>query len=143
MSKEGQLSGSLPEKLLELFNGKLLIAHMATRRPDGHLSVVPVGAVIHEGQLRVSSPTRTRKISNLQRDPHIALCITQPDDYTRYTMVRGTAELAEDVDRTFVDWLARTHMGVEEYPYEPRKVSRTIITIRPHRIVMPKVHGQH
>jgi len=67
--------------------------------------------------------------------------VTDPDDPTRYAMIRGTAELADDGGREFIDWLARTHMGCDAYPYESRDVARTVITIRPEKFVMPKVHG--
>ncbi len=56
-------------------------------------------------------------------------------------MVRGTAEVEDDAGRAFVDWMARTYMGCDEYPYEPRRVRRVVITIRADQFVMPKVHG--
>lgn len=126
----------LPDEVVELFDGSLRIAHMSTVRADGSPSVVPVGVMIHDGRLRISSRTGTRKIRNLQRDPRICLCITDSDNPDHYVMIRGTADLADDTDRAFVDWLARTHMGRDEYPYEPRDVARTVVTIRPERFVV-------
>jgi hypothetical protein len=67
--------------------------------------------------------------------------VTHPEDPTRYVTIRGTADLTDDTDRAFVTWMARTHMGVDEYPYEPRDVARTVITIQPERFSMPEVHG--
>ncbi|HXY26954.1 MAG TPA: pyridoxamine 5'-phosphate oxidase family protein, partial [Acidimicrobiales bacterium] len=84
---------------------------------------------------------RRQKVRNLERDPRIAVCVPDPDDGRRYVEIRGTAELADDTDRSFVDWMARTYMGRDEYPYEPRDVPRTVITVRPERVSMPKVHG--
>lgn len=133
----------IPDKVVSFFDGKLQIAHMATKRPDDHLAVVPIGVVIHEGQLRISSPAATFKVRNLRSDPHIALCIADPKNPARYIMVRGTAEVADDVGRAFVDWLARTHMGEESFPYESRDVARVVITVRPEQFVMPKVHGSN
>ncbi len=126
----------IPEHVVDMFGGRLLIGHMSTVRPDGQPSVVPVGVMIHEGRLRISSRTATKKIRNLQRDPHISLCLTDLDDLDHYVTIRGTAKLDEDTERVFVDWLARTHMGCDEYPYEPRDVPRTVITIRPERFVI-------
>jgi PPOX class probable F420-dependent enzyme len=131
----------IPLEVLDLFDGHLRVGFMSTVRPDGHVSVVPVGVMIHEGRLRISSRSDTKKIRNLERDPHICICVTDPDDPRHYVAVRGTAELTADTDRAFVDWLARTHMGQDEYPYESREVARTVITIRPERFVMPTVHG--
>jgi PPOX class probable F420-dependent enzyme len=126
----------IPEQVLQLFGGSLRIGYMSSVRPDGCPAVVPVGIMIHDGKLRISSATATRKIRNLQRNPNISVCVTDPDDFGRYLTIGGTAELDDDTDRAFVDWLARTHMGRDEYPYEPRTVARTVITIRPERFVM-------
>jgi PPOX class probable F420-dependent enzyme len=126
----------IPEHVVDMFDGRLLIGHMSTVRPDGQPSVVPVGVMIHDGRLRISSRTATKKIRNLQRDPHISLCLTDLDDLDHYVTIRGTAKLDEDTDRVFVDWLARTHMGCDKYPYEPPDVPRTVITIRPERFVI-------
>jgi PPOX class probable F420-dependent enzyme len=126
----------LPEPVLKLFDGSLRIGYLATVRPDGYPFVVPVGIMIHEGQLRVSSRTATKKIWNLERDSRVSVCVTDPENLDYFIAIRGTVELAEDTDRVFVDWLARTYMGSEEYPYEPRDVPRTVITIRPERFVV-------
>jgi len=131
----------IPEEVRAFFDNSLRIGYMATVRSDASLSVVPVGIMIHDGELRISSPTATKKVRNLRSNPHVTVCVTDPTDSTHYLTIRGTAELTDDTDRAFVDWMARTHMGRDEYPYEPRRVARTIITIRPDRFVMPKVHG--
>ena len=131
----------IPNEVLELFDGRLRIGYVSTVRPDGNLSVVPVGVMIHDGKLRISSRSDTKKIRNLRHNSHIGVCVTDPSDARRYVMISGTAEIADDTDRAFVDWMARTHMGQDEYPYEPRDVARKVITIRPERFVMPKVHG--
>lgn len=131
----------IPEPVLELFDGSLRIGYMGTVRPDGHLSVVPVGVMVHEGKLRISTPSPTHKVANLRRDPHVCICVPDPKDHRHYVTIRGTAELSDDSDRAFVDWMARTHMNREEYPYEPRGVARTVITVRPVKFVIPTVHG--
>jgi PPOX class probable F420-dependent enzyme len=132
---------SIPQEVLDLFDGRLRIGYVSTARPDGNLSVVPVGVMLQDSKIRISSRTKTNKVRNLKANPHIAVCVTDPEDPRRYAMITGAAELADDVDRVFVDWLARTHMGHDEYPYEGRDVPRTVITIRPERFTMPVVHG--
>jgi PPOX class probable F420-dependent enzyme len=126
----------LPEPVVKLFDGSLRIGYLSTVRPDGYPFVVPVGIMIHEGRLRISSRTATKKIWNLERDARVSVCVTDPDNLDYFIAIRGTVELAEDTDRVFVDWLARTHMGCDEYPYEQRDVPRTVITIRPERFVI-------
>jgi PPOX class probable F420-dependent enzyme len=127
---------AIPEEALRLLGGGLRIGYIATARPDGHLSVVPVAVVLRNGLMRISSPAETFKIRNLRTDPHIAVCVPDPADGRRYLMIRGTAELSDDTDCEFLDWLARTHMGLAKYPRETPAVSRMVITIRPERFVM-------
>ena len=141
MSDQERAALPIPDEVLRLFDGKLRMGYMATRRPDGHLSVVPLGVMIHDGMVRISSPSDTFKMRNLRHDPHIAVCMPNPDDPRRYLMIRGIAELADDTDREFLNWLARTHMGLDEYPRETPEIARTVITIKAVRFVMGGVHG--
>jgi PPOX class probable F420-dependent enzyme len=114
---------------------------MATARPDGQLSVVPVGIVREGDLLKISTPTRTKKVRNLQRDARITVCIPDPERGAAYVEIRGVAELTDDTDRAFIDWIAREYMGADEYPHEPRTVGRTIITVHAEHVSMPPVHG--
>jgi PPOX class probable F420-dependent enzyme len=133
----------IPDEALRLFGGKLRMGYVATARPDGHLSVVPVAVAIRDGMVRISSPASTRKIGNLRQNPHIAVCVPDPENGRRYLMIRGTAELTEDADCEFLDWMARTHMGLVEYPREEPEISRMVITIRPERFVMGGTFEDH
>jgi PPOX class probable F420-dependent enzyme len=134
---------AIPEEALALFDGKLRMGYVATARPDGHLSVVPVAVVVRDGLVRISSPAPTRKIGNLGQNPHIAVCVPDPADGRRYLMIRGTAEVTEDTDREFLDWMVRTHMGLAEFPRETPEVARMVITIRPERFVIGGTFGNH
>ena len=128
----------IPDRVLRLFDGKLRMGYLATVRPDDHLAVVPVGVMIHDGKVRISSPTETFKVRNLRNDPHIAVCIPHPDDPRHYLMIRGTAALADDTDREFLNWLAREHMGLDGHP--DTRTARTIITVLPERFVFAGTH---
>ena len=133
----------IPDEALRLFDGKLRMGYVATARRDGHLSVVPVAVVIRDGTVRISSPAPTRKIGNLRQNPRIAVCVPDPEDGRRYLMIRGTAEVAEDTDREFLDWMARTHMGLAEFPREEPAIPRMVITIRAERFVMGGTFEDH
>jgi PPOX class probable F420-dependent enzyme len=130
----------LPERARALLTG-IRVGYMATQRPDGRMSVVPVGVVRDGDVLKISTPSWTYKVRNLQRDPRITVCIPDPGRPTDYVEVRGVAELADDTDRAFIDWIAREFMHEDAYPHEPRTVRRTVITVHPEHISMPEVHG--
>jgi len=130
----------IPDEVLRHFDGKLRMGYVATARPDAHLVVVPAGVMLHEGRVKISSPTDTFKIRNLRQDPHIVVCVPDPDDPRRYLMIRGIADLADDAGRQFLDWLARTHMGLDSYPEEPPGIPRSVITILPERFIFAGTH---
>jgi PPOX class probable F420-dependent enzyme len=133
----------IPDEALALFGGKLRMGYVATARSDGHLAVVPVAVVIRDGLVRISAPAASRKIGNLKGNPHIAVCVPDPGDGRRYLMIRGTAEVAEDEGREFLDWMARTHMGLAEFPREEPEIARVVITIRRVRFVIAGTFEDH
>jgi PPOX class probable F420-dependent enzyme len=117
------------------------IGYMATMRPDGRMSVVPV-AVIYDGEaVRITSVKARRKIRNLEQDPRITVCVPHPENSQAYVEIRGTAELADDTDRSFVNAMAKDWMGMDEYPYDQPGDERVTITVHPEVVSMPKVHG--
>lgn len=140
MPADQSKASPIPAEVLRHFDDKLRMGYLATARPDGHLAVVPVGVMIRDGMVRISSPSDTYKVRNLKHDPHIAVCIPEPENPRRYLMIRGVAELEVDSDKAFLNWLARTHMGMDSYP-EPIEQPRTIITITNARFVMAGTHG--
>src|SRR5512139_2679785 len=94
------------------------IGHLATIRPDGRLSVNPVAVMWDGVHVRVSTLKSRQKYRNLQRDPRVAISIPHRDDTNRYIEIRGTAELADDADRSFVKSMARAYMGADDYPFD-------------------------
>lgn len=103
--------------------------HLATIRPDGQLSVNPV-AVMWDGALvRVSTLKSRQKYRNLSNDSRVAISIPHRDNPQYYMEIRGTAELTDDTNRSFVNSLARAHMGVDEYPFDRPGDERVVITI--------------
>jgi PPOX class probable F420-dependent enzyme len=119
----------------------LPLGYLATIRPDGGLSVVPVGVVLDRDVLRISTPARTYKVRNLERDPRVTVCIPDPEDARQYVQIRGTAELVDDLDRSFINWIAREFLGADEYPYEPTRVRRKIIVVHPERVSVSRAQS--
>ena len=108
--------------------------HLATLRPDGRLSVNPV-AVMWDGEhVRVSTLKSRKKYRNLKKDPRVAISIPHRNDPSRYVEIRGSAELSDDADRSFVNSMARHYMGVDEYPYDRPGDERVTITIHAEQV---------
>ena len=132
---------AIPAGAREIFNGMMRVGYMSTMRPDGRMSVVPVGVVLDGDELKISTLSDRKKVRNLEHDSRITVCVPDPDNPRRYVEIRGVAELADDVGREYIDSFARKYMGVDKYQYDPPGAARTTITVRAERVSMPKVHG--
>jgi PPOX class probable F420-dependent enzyme len=131
---------SIPSRAADILASKP-IGYLSTQRPDGRMSVVPV-AVIWDGQtVRISTVKSTKKVRNLRLDPRLTLCVPHPSNPQQYVELRGTADIADDTDRSFVNAMARDWMGLEEYPYDRPGDDRVIITLRVEAVSSPAVHG--
>ena len=63
----------IPDEVVRLFDGRMLLCYVASARPDRELAIVPMGVVIHDGLIRISTHTDSWKVRNLGQDPHIAV----------------------------------------------------------------------
>ena len=113
--------------------------HLASIRPDGRLSVNPVGLMWDGEHVRVSTLKSRKKYRNLQRDPRVAISIPHRKDPSRYVEIRGIAELTDDTDRSFVNSMTRHYMGVDEYPFDKPGDKRVIITIHAEQVSAPEL----
>ena len=114
-------------------------AHMATLRPDGRLSVTPVSPIFDGEYVRISTVKSRQKYRNLLADPRIAISIPHRNNPNRYVEIRGIAELTDDVDRSFVNSIARHYMNVDVYPFDKPGDERVTITIHAEQVSSPDI----
>jgi PPOX class probable F420-dependent enzyme len=72
-----------------------LYGHLATARPDGSVQVSPMWFDWDGELLRFAHTTKRQKYRNVQRNPRVAMSISDPDDPYRYLEVRGDVERIE------------------------------------------------
>jgi PPOX class probable F420-dependent enzyme len=87
------------------------------------------------GQLLVSTLSGRQKHRNLQRNPRLAVCITDPGNPYRYIEIRGTALSEPDEDHRLANSLAKKYMDLEELPQEMMGEGRVVIRINPEHVV--------
>jgi PPOX class probable F420-dependent enzyme len=125
--------GLTPEQVALL--EKPALAHLATLMPDGSPQVSPVW-IDTDGEAVLMNSLRGRlKVRNIERDPRIAVSLTDPDDALRPLLVRGTAELIDEGAREHIDRLSRKYLGVD-YPYLRPGDRRVIIRLRPEHVTL-------
>jgi PPOX class probable F420-dependent enzyme len=115
------------------------IAFMTTMRPDGRMSTNPVSMLYDGKRLRVSTVRSRKKVRNLVADERVTLCVVQPGNLNRYVEIRGRGVVEPDVDRAFINEIARVYMGVDEYPFDAPGDERVVVTVIPEQVSAPLV----
>ncbi|MEO7020648.1 MAG: PPOX class F420-dependent oxidoreductase [Ktedonobacteraceae bacterium] len=103
----------IPQKELGILASKSL-AHIATIGPKHEPQSTPVWFDWDGTYVRVSQTKTRQKYHNVQRDPHVALSITDPGNPYHYLEVRGkVVRIEEDTNNQFINSLAKKYMGVD------------------------------
>jgi hypothetical protein len=132
------VTAAIPAHLHDIFEDKPT-GYLGCMRPDGSISITPVGLLFDGMHVRVSTTTDRRKYRNLLRDPRITLCVPHRNNPNRYVEIRGRAEITLDEDRAFVNQLARAYMDVDVYPFDRPWQERVVITIVADRVSSPEI----
>lgn len=108
-----------------------VVAHIATLLPDGAPHSVPVWVGVEGEELAVFMEEGSRKDRNLQRDPRIALSVTDPEEPLSMAEVRGRVarRLTGEAAQELVDRIALKYTGE---PYDIRSGMAAFL-IRPER----------
>jgi PPOX class probable F420-dependent enzyme len=122
---------TIPEGYKDLLESKAL-AHVATIGPSGEPQVNPVWFGWDGKHIKFSQTKTRQKTKNLQRNPHVALSIVDPENPYRYLEIRGkVVRVDEDPDKGFIDEMANKYMGVEKYPWNQPGDERIIMVVEP------------
>ena len=102
-------------------------AHLAALGPDGAPQSSPMWFLWDEEHLKFTTTPTRRKYQHMQRDPRVAVSLTDVDDPYTYAELRGVVEQTEEVPTgAFYDTLAK-HYGV---PWGYRGDQRVIVYMK-------------
>jgi PPOX class probable F420-dependent enzyme len=102
----------LPTDVRELFEGANY-AHLATLMPDGSPQSVPVWTGIEGGRVVFFTQPASQKARNVDRDPRVAISITDRDNPYRTGRVRGRVVSTREGDAALevMDRLSNKYTG--------------------------------
>jgi PPOX class probable F420-dependent enzyme len=105
------------------------IAHLATLLPDGSPHSVPVWVGREGDRIAFLTDPRSRKARNLERDPRVAISITDNERPFVMASVRGRVTERVEGDRawTIIDRISQVYMGG---PY-PLRTDRVVYLVEP------------
>ncbi|MDI5967349.1 PPOX class F420-dependent oxidoreductase [Streptomyces sp. SL13] len=125
----------LPGDLLELLRGRST-CYVATTMPDGSPQLTQTWVDTDGTHVLVNSVRTHVKTRNLERDPRIALTVSDPGNPSRYFQVRGrVAAITTDGAVEHIEALAQKYLG-GPYPWwGGRDQERVIYVVEAERVI--------
>jgi len=124
----------LPDDLVALLR-KPSIGFIATSMIDGSPQLTEVWLDTDGEQVIINSVKTHLKVRNIERDPRVAVAISDPDDPSSYYQVRGrVVRMTTDGGAEHIEMLSHKYQGTPYPWYGGREQVRVILTIEPERV---------
>ncbi len=113
-----------------------IIANVATVDAEGRPQVTPVWIDLDGDDLVFNTANGRVKTANLEKNPHVAVSIVDPDNSYNVVVVRGTVEGTEEGADAHIDSLAKKYLGVDTYPMRRPGEVRVKYRVHADKVVM-------
>lgn len=116
----------LPDDVRPFFSNAN-IGHLATVLPDGSPHSVPMWLDLEGDRIAILTSPESRKGRNLERDPRVAISVTDRDDWTTMATVRGRVvdRVEGEAGWAIIDRIAHKYIG-QPYPLRTDRVAYLI-----------------
>ena len=124
----------LSEELLTLLR-KPSICYIATSMADGSPQMTQTWVDTDGEHVIINSVQGYVKLKNIERDPRVAVAISDPSNPMRYFQVRGrVVSTTTDGAADHIEMLSQKYIGKPYAWYGGRQQVRVILTIEPEKI---------
>jgi PPOX class probable F420-dependent enzyme len=125
---------TIPASHADLLKEKKAFANLATLNADGSPQVTPVWVDFDGTHVLVNTAKGRVKTKNLEREPRVALAISEPENPYRYLGIQGrVTEITESGADAHIDKMAHKYMG-KDYPFRQPGEVRVIVKIAPDKV---------
>ncbi len=125
---------SLPDELLDLLR-QPSPCFISTSMPDGSPQLTQTWVDTDGTHILINTVDGFQKIKNIQRDPRVAVAVSDPAKPSRYFAVRGEViDTTSEGAAEHIEELAQRYLGTPYPWYGGRDQTRVIVTIEAHRI---------
>jgi PPOX class probable F420-dependent enzyme len=119
----------LPEDLLALLR-EPSTCYLATSMADGSPQLTQTWVDTDGEHVLINTVQGHLKVRNIERDPRVAVAISDPDKPSRYFQVRGRViEVTADGAADHIEKLAQRYLGAPYPWYGGRDQTRLLLTI--------------
>ena len=124
----------IPDGLLALLS-RPSTCYLATSMPDGSPQLTQTWVDTDGEHVLINTVRGHQKVKNIDRDPRVALSITDPDHPSRYFEIRGRVlSVTADGAAEHIEKLAQRYLG-KPYPwFGGRDQQRLLLTIEADKI---------
>jgi len=114
---------------------KPAFAQLATVNADGTPQVTPVWVDYDGTHVLVNTARGRVKTRNLERNPQVALAISDPENPYRYVGIQGrVVEMTEKGGDAHIDKMAKKYLNKDSYPFRQPGEVRVIVKIAPDKV---------
>jgi PPOX class probable F420-dependent enzyme len=114
---------------------KPAFAQLATVNADGTPQVTPVWVDYDGTHVLVNTARGRIKTKNLERNPRVALSISDPENPYRYVGIQGrVVEMTEKGGDAHIDKMAKKYLNKDSYPFRQPGEVRVIVKIAPDKV---------
>jgi len=114
---------------------KPAFAQLATVNSDGTPQVTPVWVDYDGTHVLVNTARGRVKARNLERNPRVALAISDPENPYRYVGIQGrVVEMTEKGGDAHIDKMAKKYLNKDSYPFRQPGEVRVIVKIAPDKV---------
>ena len=125
---------NLPADLLDLLRLPSP-CYLSTLMPDGSPQQTQAWVDTDGENILINSVAGFQKIRNIERDPRVALTVSDPENSHRYFAVRGRVlNVTADGAADHIEKLAQRYLGAPYPWYGGRDQTRLLITIEAHKV---------
>jgi PPOX class probable F420-dependent enzyme len=126
---------TIPQTHVDLLTTKPSFANLATLNVDGSPQVTPVWVDFDGTNVLINTAKGRVKARNLERQPRVAMSISDPENPYRYLGIQGrVVEMTEAGGDAHIDKMAKKYMGKDTYPFRTPQERRVIVKIAPEKV---------
>jgi PPOX class probable F420-dependent enzyme len=132
---------ALKEKEQRFLDDNPFVGVVTDLRTDGSPHSTVVWVDVEDGKVSFNTARGRAKPRHLEKDPRVALIVTDPQDPYKWVSITGRAELTEQGADQQIDKLAKKYLGQDEYPWRKPEETRLKVLIEPQTVESQGLDG--